>query len=461
MTDHSGLSLKIESLRRECSGDVLLPESAGYEEMRQCWNRAVQLHPTVIVMATSTADIQACVRFATQHHLKILVQSTGHGAAPQSGDYLLIVTTRMNGVAVDAAAQTARIEAGAVWGDVLKETQLHGLAPLLGSSGTVGVVGYTLGGGIGWLARQYGVAVDSVLSIDAVTADGETVRVSSRELPDLYWAMCGGNGGFGIIAAIEVRLYPVATVWGGSLTYPITLATEVFSRFREWTASLPEAMTSSVAVVNYPDVDAVPPELRGTSAVVVKGCHCGSIDVGKHLTSSWTDWKKPIANTFAAMPFANVASISHDPVDPVPAFAAGGDVLQALSDEAIAVLIQYATTDGTTKTGKSPFLETEVRHVDSRSVREPSASNAFTPRDARFILNIAAAAPTPASVEALRRYTAEFKRVLRPHTSGELYLSFTGWEEAKRAAGDLNSERIRRLRAIKRQVDAQGLLISR
>jgi FAD/FMN-containing dehydrogenase len=452
--------LNIESLRRECSGDVLLPESDGYEEMRQCWNRAVQLHPTAIVMATNAADMQACVRFAAEHELKILVQSTGHGASAQTGDYLLIVTTRMDGIAVDASAQTARIEAGAVWGDVLKETQLHGLAPLLGSSGTVGVVGYTLGGGIGWLARQYGMAVDSVLSIDAVTANGETVRASSSEHPDLYWALCGGSGGFAIVAAIEVKLYPVTTVWGGSVTYPITHATEVFSRYREWTTSLPEAMTSSVAIVNYPDVDAVPRELRGTSAVVVKGCHCGAVDAGRHLTSSWTNWKKPIADTFAAMPFANVAAISHDPVDPVPAFAAGGDGLRALSNDSIAILIQYATTDGTTKSGKSPFLETEVRHVDSRTVRAPGVSNAFTPRDATFILDIAAAAPTPQSVEALRRYTAEFKRVLRPHTSGDLYLNFTEKEEAQRAARGHDSERITRLRAIKRQVDAQGLFIS-
>ena len=400
------------------------------------------------------------MRFASQHELKILAQSTGHGASAQTGDYLLIVTTRMDGVAVDAAAQTARIDAGAVWGDVLKEAQLHGLAPLLGSSGTVGVIGYTLDGGIGWLARQYGVAVDSVLSIDAVTADGAIVRASSSEHPDLYWALCGGGGGFAIVAAIEVQLYPVTTVWGGSLSYPITHATEVFSRYREWTASLPEAMTSSVAIVNYPDVDAVPPELRGTSAVVVKGCYCGPVDAGKDLTSSWTNWKKPIADSFAAMPFANVAAISHDPEDPVPAFAAGGDVLPALSDDAIAILIQYATTDGTTKTGKSPFLETEVRHVDSRSVREPKVSNAFTPRDATFVLDIAAAAPTPQIVEALRRYTAEFKRVMRPHTTGDLYLNFTDKEEAKRTARGRNSERITRLRAIKRQVDAQGLFIS-
>jgi hypothetical protein len=429
--------------------------------MRLCWNRAVELHPAVIVVATSAADIQASVRFAAQHELKIVVKSTGHGSKPQAGAYLLIVTTRMSGVVIDAIAQTARIEAGAVWGDVLKETQLHGLAPLLGSSGTVGVVGYMLGGGIGWLTRQYGVAVDSVLSIDAVTAEGETVRASSSEHPDLYWALCGGSGGFAIVTAIEVELYPVTTVWGGSLTYPITHVTDVCSRYREWTAALPEAMTSSVAIVNFPNVDAVPPDLRGTSAVVVKGCHCGAVDAGKHLTSSWTNWKKPIANTFAAMPFANVASISHDPVDPVPAFAAGGDVLTTLSDAAIAILIQYTITDGTTKTGRSPFLETEVRHVGSSVVRAPRVSNAFAPRDATFITDVVAAAPTPQIVEALRRYTAEFKRALRPHTSGDVYLSFTDADEAHRDAAAVNSERNSRLAAIKQEVDTRGLLISR
>ncbi|HTE46205.1 MAG TPA: FAD-dependent oxidoreductase [Gemmatimonadaceae bacterium] len=450
--------MNIESLRQQCSGAVLLPDTHGYDEMRRCWNTAVNLYPAVIVVASTAADIQAALAFANHNSLNVLVQSTGHGAAPQTGHYLLIVTTRMRRVVVDAAGRTAWIEAGAVWGDVLRETQLHGLAPLLGSSGTVGVIGYTLGGGIGWLARKYGLAVDSVVSIELVTADGQMVRASSREHRDLYWAMCGsGGGGFGIVAAIEVQLYPVSTVWGGGLTYPIAQVTEVFSRYREWTTSLPEAMTSSIAIVNVPDRSDIPPTVRGTSFVIVKGCCCGPVSDGKALMSHWTDWKRPTTNTFAVLPFAEVASISQDPVDPVPAFAAGGDVLRTLSDEAIAIVIQYATVDGTTNSGTSLFLETEVRHVDSEVVRAQRTPNAYSLRDASFILDVVASAPTPESIDALRRYTAAFKRALRPHSSGT-YLNFA--DAAVRTDNAFDAETDARLRAIKHRYDARGLFIS-
>lgn len=209
----------IELLRTKIQGSVILPEDDNYDDARQTWNLSFDQYPAVILIAHNAEDIAAGIRYARAHDLGIAVQATGHGVILTADDCLLILTSQLRGVSVDAGEQTAWIEAGVLWAAVLEESQAFGLTPLLGSSTGVGAIGYTLGGGMGWLARKYGLAADSVIEFEIVTADGEIRRVSDDENADLFWALRGGGKGiFGIVTAMRIRLFPVATVFAGSIT---------------------------------------------------------------------------------------------------------------------------------------------------------------------------------------------------------------------------------------------------
>ena len=226
--------------------------------------------------------------------MAVAVKATGHGVIREANDSLLIVTSELTDVRVNADAQTAWVSAGTKWGRVLEETQAVGLAPVLGSSPDVGAVSYTLGGGMGWLARKYGISADSVNQFELVTADGNLVHASAAENADLFWALRGGGGNFGVVTAMEIRLYPVTKVYGGNSFYPIEKAKEVYARYRNWIVNAPDELTSSVLIMNFPPFPQIPERLRGQSFVMVRGCYCGPLEQGKELLKYWRDWQSPI-----------------------------------------------------------------------------------------------------------------------------------------------------------------------
>jgi FAD/FMN-containing dehydrogenase len=230
----------LAQLRASISGQVITPEDTGYNAARQAWNLAVNQHPALIVIAQTADDIAEAVRFADAQDLSIAVQATGHGVIREASDSLLLVTSQLTDVRVDPSTRTAWVSAGAKWGRVLAQTQPFGLAPLLGSSPDVGAIGYTLGGGMGWLARKYGLSTDSVNRFELVTADGEIIRASREENADLSWGLRGGGGNFGVVTGMEIRLYPVTTVYAGNLYYPAQNAREVYAHYRQWIATAPD-----------------------------------------------------------------------------------------------------------------------------------------------------------------------------------------------------------------------------
>jgi FAD/FMN-containing dehydrogenase len=332
---------------------------------------------------------------------------------------------------------------------VLEKAQAFGLAPLLGSSPGVGAVGYTLGGGLGWLARKYGLAADSVHSFEVVTAEGRRLRASQTENGELFWALRGGGGSFAIVTGMKIQLYPVATVFGGNLVYPIELAKEVITRYREWIASAPEELTSSIVIMNFPPVPDVPELLRGKSAVLVRGCYSGPVEQGEALLRYWLDWKAPIANMFRAMPFAEVATISNDPKDPASGYSTGV-WLRELSDEAIDTLIQY----GVSRAGSSPLVVTEMRHVGGAFSRIDKHANAFGNRDAQLLLELIGATPTAEARRHVEQYMGQFQRELQPHMTGGVYMNFLSGKEARERVKDAYlPESYRRLKALKAQYD--------
>ena len=324
-----------------------------------------------------------------------------------------------------------------------------GLAPLLGSSPDVGAVGYTLGGGMGWLARKYGLSTDSVNYFELVTADGRRVRASAQENPDLFWGLRGGGGNFGVVTGMEIRLYPVRMVYGGNLFYPISLAKEVYAHYRSWIAGAPDELTSSVVLMNFHPVPAVPEFLRGQSFVLVRGVYSGPVEKGQELLQYWRSWQPPLVDTFKVMPFSEVAAISNDPLDPMPSLSSGA-WLKDLDDETVETLIRFVVPQG-----QPPMLVfAEVRHAGGAISKVDPQSAAYGNRDALYSLQVVAAAPTPEIHTAVKNYVAQMKNALGIHLHGGVYLNFVeGAEAEKSAKKGYSAEALERLQRLKEKYD--------
>jgi len=440
------------TLKITVQGQVITPFDSKYDSARQAWNLTVNQYPALIVIAESVDDIVEAVKFAHKNDLQVAVQATGHGVIREADDSLLIVTSRLTEVQIDPVTRTAWISAGAKWGRVLPQAQAVGLAPLLGSSPDVGAVGYTLGGGMGWLARKYGLSTDSVNQFELVTADGEIVRASKYENPDLFWGLRGGGGNFGVVTGMEVRLYPVTTVYAGNLYYPAQKAREVYAHYRQWIANAPDELTSSVVLMNYPPFPEVPEILRGQSFVMVRGCYCGPIEKGEVLLKHWRDWQTPLIDDFKAIPFSDVATISNDPIDPLPG-QSSGVWLKDINDETVEILIRHIVPQN-----NPPLLMfAEVRHAGGAIAKVDPHSAAYGNRDALFSLQVVGAAPTPEVHAALRQYIAQLKGELKSHLHGGVYLNFVEGGEARASTQQgFLPENYTRLRMLKAKYDHQN-----
>jgi FAD/FMN-containing dehydrogenase len=441
-------------LRAQVQGAVLTPEDAAYDEARLAWNRKVVQYPAVIVAAESTQDVATAVSFARQHNLGVAVQGTGHGNVRPADDCLLILTRAMTGVTIDPFAQTAHVEAGVKWGAVLAAAQEHGLAPLLGSSPTVGVVGYTLGGGLGWLGRKYGLSADNVVQFELVTADGQQRIASASENSDLFWGLRGGGGSLGIVTGLTIRLFPVTQVYAGNLYYPAAIAREVFRHYRAWIANAPDDLTSSVLVMNYPPIPELPDFLRGQSFAIVRGCYAGDVAGGEALLRHWRDWQPPVLDDFKPIPFSQAATISNDPVDPMPGFNSGA-WLRDLNDAALDAVVDYGLGQG----GPSPLIFAEIRHAGGAIARVAGETAVFGNRNAEFVLSLVGVVPSAEAQQMLLAYTGELMGVLRPSLTGGVYMNFLeGAESQQRIRDGLVSGGYERLARLKAQVDADNLL---
>lgn len=266
-----GIGSTLESLRAGLRGTAYAAGEDGYDEASRAWNLNAHQEPALVVMAEGAADVMAAVRFARDLGVGVGVMATGHGVGIPCDGGVLVNTSRMRGVRVDPVARTARVEAGALWTDVIPETQAHGLAGLVGSTSHVGVVGYTMGGGFGWLGRRYGLNGAGVTEADVVTADGELLRVGADEHPDLFWGLGGGGGNFGIVTSLEFRVYPLTAVYGGNVFYPVEKAGEVLDLYARWSADLPDEMTTAVTFLNVP-----PCRTYRSPCVVDRSWSCGA-----------------------------------------------------------------------------------------------------------------------------------------------------------------------------------------
>lgn len=445
----------VEALRAGLRGVAYAPGEEGYDEASRAWNLNAEQHPAIVVVAEGAADVLAAVRFARELGMGVGVMATGHGVGVPCDGGVLINTSRMTGVRVDPVARTARVEAGALWRDVMPEAQAHGLAGLVGSASHVGVVGYTMGGGFGWLGRKYGLNAASVREADVVTAEGELLRVSAEEYPDLFWGLKGGGGNFGIVTSLEFDLYPLTTVYGGNVFYPVEKAAEVLDLYARWNADLPGEMTTGVAFLNIPPLPFLPEPLQGRSVITVRGCYSGEKpEDGEELFRPMREkFGEPIMDTFGVMPYAAMDSISMDPVDPMGAIQ-HSEMLRDLSPEAIDTLVEVAGADS-----GSPLIMLEIRQLGGALARTPEGLNPMGSGDAKFIMNGIGATFTPEMAEGVKAHIARVVEATREYQTGDTYVNFMelGGASEDRVRAAYPPEDWDRLVALKDRYDPENL----
>jgi len=433
---------------------IVMPGDPGWDDARQAWNLAVDQHPAAVARPRSAQDVADAVRFARQHGLRIAAQGTGHGAAPLGSlaSTILVRTAAMRRVTIDPDAKIARAEAGAVWLDVVEAAAGHGLAALAGSAPDVGVVGYTIGGGISWLGRAYGLASNNVEAIEVVTADGRLVRADACTEPDLFWALRGGGGSFGVVTAIELRLFPIAEVYAGQLWWPAEAASAVLQAWRELTqGDLPDEFTSYARITHFPAIPDMPEHLRGRSFVTLFVSHLGAPAEADTLLAPLRALR-PVTDTIRTIPAKALSHLHMDPEQP-SASVSDALTLATLPAEAIETLVRAAGPEADTL-----LLGAELFHIGGEMKRVRPASGALAAIDAEYVLFAVGRAPSPQAVPSVARGVSAVHTAMRPWAARQMYLNLT--ETERDPASFWAPQAYERLRRIKAAVDPGDLIRS-
>ena len=436
------------ALRARLEGDLVLPGDESWDEARQAWNLAVDQRPAAVALPETRDGVVAVVDFAREHGLRVAPQGTGHNAGPLGwlDETILVKTSRMRRVEIDAESRRARVEAGVLWAEVTAAAAEHGLVGLAGSSPDVGVVGYSLGGGVSWLARKHGLSANSVLSVELVTSDGRIVRADADNEPDLFWALRGGGGNFGVVTSIDIRLYPIKEVYAGWLIFPIERANEVLTAWQRWTETVPDEITSVGRLLNIPPLPAVPEPLRGRSIVAVEAAYVGDEVDGAELLSPLRALG-PEIDTFAMIPAATLHHLHMDPERPVPG-RGDGMMLDELTPEAV------TATTGIVRPG-SPLVSVEIRHLGGALGRTRPGSGVLAVLDGAYMLAAVGPAATADAAEAIERDLALLQRALARWDSGRMNLNFASQPRSGRSLfGEDGYARLRRLKA---EIDSDNL----
>jgi FAD binding domain-containing protein/berberine-like enzyme len=442
--------LDLSPLRDLIDGDVVAPGDYAWDEVRQAWNLSVDQRPAAVALPESAADVVAIVEFARARSLRVAPQGTGHGAAALDAldDTILLKTERMRGVTIDPVERIARAEAGVIWIEVVEAAAEHGLAALAGSSPDVGVVGYTLGGGLSWLARKHGIGANQVTAIEVVTPSGDLIRTDWANEPDLFWALRGGGGNFGIVTAIEFNLFPLEEVYAGILWYPVDRATEVLKVWRAWTDDLPDEMTSVGRILQFPPIPEIPEPVRGQSFVVVEAIWSGEHAEGERLLEPLRALG-PVMDTVAPMPVEELSRLHMDPEGPAPGTGDGG-MLDDVDGDLIDLFVEHVV--GT------PILSAEIRHLGGAVARRSSQHGALDAFEAPYLMFAVGIAPAPETRELVDRAVERLRDMLAPWEHDHTYMNFA--ETRRKATTLFSSASYHRLRQIKAIVDPTDLIRS-
>jgi len=423
--------IDIKSFRTDFSGQVFEPQDAGYDEARQIWNASVSKHPRIIARCSGLADVIAAVNFGRTNNLLTAIRGGGHnvGGRALCDDGLVIDLSRMKSVFVDDATRRVRVQGGATLGDIDRETHVFGLAVPCGIVPKTGIGGLTLGGGVGWLIRKYGMSIDNLLSAQVVTADGKVLAASASQNDDLFWALRGGGGNFGVVTCFEFQAHAVSTVWGGLLLYPREKAVGVIRHFRDYMASAPDELTAYAALL----VGVIP-------------CYCGDLADGERVLQPLRKFGNPILDGIQAMPFPTMQSLLG------PSFPDGNHnywkstLQQELPDDAISAIVEHANRL------QSPLSFVVLEYYGGAAGRISSEATAFPHRHLPWDILFIAQWADPAQTGAHRDWARSGEEMLRPFSANAHLLSALDIETEdviKTAFGP----NLSRLAAIKKKYD--------
>jgi hypothetical protein len=444
MTDFANLPI---------AGRVATPSDADWDRARTAWNLAADQRPEAVAFVESGDDIAVVVRFAAENGLRVTGQGTGHGAAPLAplAGAILIKTERMRGVEVDPDARTARVEAGVLSLELGEAAGAHGLCFLPGSSPDVGVIGYTLGGGLSWLGRRHGFACNRVRAIELVDASGEPRTVDADNDPDLFWALRGGGGGYGVVTALQLNLLPIAEIYAGALVFPAEVGADAVRAYRDWVASAPDEITSVVRFLTPPPIPDVPEPIRGRPLLTIDGAYAGDRAEGEAAFAPLRQIGETIMDTFEWMPTAGLSRIHMDPENPVPGIG-DGHLIADLPDQAIEAFTAIAGPDS-----GSPMLLSELRHLGGALGRPAEDGGALSHLDAGFVTYSVGLPMTPELGAAIPAHLATIEDAMRPWIAGAYY-NFT--ERPCDADAILPADVCTRLAEVKRKWDPDGRIVA-
>ncbi|MCU1552866.1 MAG: FAD-binding oxidoreductase [Arthrobacter sp.] len=444
--------INVDSLRGQVRGQIITPDDPDYDAARAVHNGMIDKRPAAVVRVSQVADVIACVNFARDNSLDLAVRGGGH-SAPGFGTAdgaLVIDFVKTSGVRVDPAAGTARSEAGATWADFNHATHAFGLATTGGIVGSTGVSGLTLGGGIGYLSRQYGLSCDNLISADVVTADGGFLTASERENDDLFWALRGGGGNFGVVTSLEFRLHPVDMVYVGVIIYPLEHAETVSRFYRDHLASAPEELGAFLAFALGPPVPFLPEEWHGKPVCVVVGMWTGEQAEGPARWQPFLDIAPVAGSMMGPMPYPALNQ-AFDALQPKGIRGYWkADFLPELSDGAIETHIRYGKTIPTVQTA------VHLYPIDGAVQRVGQAETAFANRNVKFAPVIAAFWDDPADTDANVTWVRDYAAALSPFSAPGGYINFMDGDDLPRVAENYGPN-YRRLTEIKTKYDPQNL----
>jgi hypothetical protein len=444
MTDFSGLAI---------AGRLATPSDPDWDQARAAWNLAADQHPEAVAFVESSDDVVNVVRFAAENDLRVSAQGSGHGALSLRPleDAILVKTERMRRIEVDAEAQTARVEAGVLSLELAEAAGAKGLASLPGSSPDVCVTGFTLGGGLSWLGRRYGFACNRVRAVELVTADGEFRTVDAENEPDLFWALRGGGGDYGVVTALQMNLVPVADIYAGALLFPAEVGAEGVRAYRQWAAEVSDDVTSVVRFLRPPDVPDVPEFLRGKALLTIDGACIGDQAKGEAAFAPLREIGDPILDTFGQVPAPALCKIHMDPEHPVPGLG-HHRVLRELSDEAIEAFVGVAGPESGT-----PLLQTEIRQLGGALGRPDPDGGALSHLDANWVMFGVGMVMSPEMGEAVEAGLDRMHEAMEPWAGDGGYFNFA--DRPCDADAILPPDVCARLAEVKRKWDPDGRIV--
>jgi FAD/FMN-containing dehydrogenase len=445
----------LQAFKTSFKGAVLAPDDAAYEETRKVWNAMIDRRPGLIVRCTGTADVVQAVRFARQHGLLSSVRGGGHniaGLAVCDGG-LMIDMSLLRGVWVDPARRVAQAQAGCTLGDVDRETQLHGLAAVLGFVSATGIAGLTVGGGFGYLTRRHGWTCDNLLSMEVVTAAGQVLRVSDSEHADLFWALRGGGGNFGIVTSFEYRLHPVGPeILGGAIAWRGEDAPQVLAAFRDFSATAPRELTCVAVLRRAPPAPWLPKEVHGQPIVAIFVCHSGKPEDGEALLAPLRALGQPVADIVTRRPYTQMQSLLDATQPKGRRYYWKSHYLARVDERLITLATEHATRI------RSPHSAILMFQIGGALHEQPAGHSPAGNRDAAYVLNIAGSWENATDDDANIAWARDCFEATRSCSTGGTYVNFLTEEEGRdRIEAAYSPADLEKLATLKRRYDPDNL----